>query len=409
MFKYVIVGGGTAGWLAALFAQHMMPYSDVTVIASSEIGILGAGEGTTPHFVELLKDLDIPESDLYEHARATIKKSIKFTNWNGNDGEYFHPFYNNQYALHFDANLLAQYLQKVGISRGIKYIDDRVTGLQTKDNGDVSAIELQSGTVVPSDFVFDCSGFRRLIIGDHYKTKWNSYTDFLPVKKAIPFFIDHDNNVPDYTEAIAMKYGWVWKIPVQGRYGCGYVFDSDFIDEHQAQAEVEELLGHKITVPKAFSFNAGAYDKVWVNNCLAVGLASGFTEPMEATSIWIQVMALRNWKLMMDEQFKGDNTAQNRYNTLQKNLNEDLRNFIHMHYLTNRADSEFWTTFQERNSTPEFVKMLKDMALKKRSPLEQYDLDYARITTIEGEARYMDTYYIPSWLTVGEGTGYFNA
>ncbi len=411
MFKYVVIGGGTAGWLSALFLNKMMPYSKVTLIASKELGILGAGEGTTPHFVKLMRDLDIPESGLYENAKATVKNSIKFTNWNGNNGTYLHPFFNGEYAFHFDANLLAKYFQTLGEERGIKYIDDEVINFKFKNNGDIESIELKTGKSISSDFVFDCSGLRRILIGKHFKAKWNSYTDFLPCKKAIPFFIEHDNkNIPDYTESIAMKYGWVWKIPVQGRYGCGYVFDSDFTNELEAQAEVEELFGHKITVPRVFSFEAGSYDKIWINNCLAVGLSSGFTEPLEATSIWLQVMTLRNWKLMMDKKLQGDPNAVKSYNILQKNLNEDLRNFIHLHYLTKRNDSEFWKTFQEKNSTPKFVKLLKDMTFnKKGQKLEQKDLDYVRMTTLEGDSRYNDTYFIPSWLTVGEGVGYFNA
>jgi len=404
MYQYVVVGGGTAGWLTALSLKKFMPYSDVTVIASSELGILGAGEGTTPHFMDLLKDLDIPESDLYEHAKATVKNGINFTNWNGDDKDYFHPFWEGQYALHFDANLLAKYLQGVGRSRGVKLIDDIVSDINEDSRGCIKSLTLRSGNVVDTDFVMDCSGLRRLIIGNHYKSPWNSYTKHLPAKRAMPFFIDHDGNIPDYTGAVAMKYGWMWRIPVQGRYGCGYVFDSNFITDEQAKEEVEQLLGHEITVPRFFDFEAGSYDKTWIKNCIAIGLASGFTEPMEATSIWIQVKSLQLLKEYIPMYIRDGERAVEKYNNVVRNFNSDLMIFIHLHYLTKRTDSEFWTTFKERNQTPEFILRLRDM---NKDNVTNQDLDKLHLANPEKSEDYMKSYYINSWLTVAEGVGFF--
>ena len=405
MYKIVVVGGGTAGWLTALSMNKFMPYSEVIVIASSELGILGAGEGTTPHFMDLLKDLDIPESALFEHAKATVKNGINFTNWNGDGKDYYHPFWEGQYALHFDANLLAKYLQTVGLERGIKLVDDIVTDINEDKNGYIKSLTLKSGDQIETDFVMDCSGLRRLIIGNHYKSTWNSYTKHLPAKRAMPFFIDHDDkDLPDYTGAIAMKAGWVWKIPVQGRYGCGYVFDSNFITDEQAKAEVEEMLGHEVTIPRFFNFEAGSYDKTWIKNCIAIGLSAGFTEPMEATSIWIQVKSLQLLKEYMRTRIRDGETVIENYNNIVRNFNNDLMIFIHLHYLTKRDDSEFWTTFKERNQTPEFILRLRDM---NKDTMTNQDLDKLHLANPEKTEDYMKSYYINSWLTVAEGVGFF--
>lgn len=406
MYKIVVVGGGTGGWLTALSMQKFMPYSEITVIASSELGILGAGEGTTPHFMDLLKDLDIPESDLFEHAKATVKNGINFANWRGDNTEYYHPFWNDQHAVHFDANLLAKYLQGVGQSRGVVLIDDIVSGINEDAKGNIKSLSLQSGNTVDTDFVFDCSGLRRLIIGNHYKSNWNSYTRSLPCKRAMPFFIEHDGtNLEDYTSAIAMKNGWVWKIPVQDRYGCGYVFDSDFITDAEAKAEVEEMLGHEITVPRFFDFQAGSFDKTWINNCIAIGLSAGFTEPMEATSIWIQVRTLQQLQTTMKDYIRDGHRVVDEFNTRISYLNNDLMQFIHLHYLTSRNDSDFWRTFVTKNETPEFLLKLRDMA--NTGELTDEKLSELHQLETNKSLEYAPTYLTTSWLAVGQGIGYF--
>lgn len=361
MNKFVIIGGGTAGWVTALTIKRYIPYCDVTVIASSEIGILGAGEGVTPHFNELMNDLNIPMQDIFDNAKATVKKGIKFTNWNGKGDSYYHPFWDDKSAVHFDASKLAQFLQSIAISRGVKHIDDIVTKINSKSNGDIESFDLHSGQNVPSNFVFDCSGLHRLIIGKHFDSKWNDYSNNLPCNRALPFFIQHDDtNLPEYTESICMKHGWVWKIPVQGRYGCGYVFDKRYITDEQAIAEVKEVFGD-VVVPRAFDFKAGAYDTPWINNCIAIGLSSGFTEPLEATSIWIQILSLRHYLLQEPYFIRGNRNVIDSYNEFVRSINTYMKDFIHAHYLTNRSDSEFWKEFKWKQSTPQYVTVVKHM------------------------------------------------
>jgi tryptophan halogenase len=345
--RYVVVGGGTAGWLTALYINKHFPDDQVTVIASSEIGILGAGEGTTPPFIDFLKEVDISEKDLYDNCKATIKNGIKFTNWNGNNDEYFHNFTTGLNALHFDASLLAKYFQNLATSRGVELIDDEVVYMQCHPNEDIESFVLKSGNVEHADFVFDCSGFRRFIIGGFYKSNWTEYS--MPCKRAIPFFLPNDGqNLPPYTESIAMKYGWIWKIPVQGRYGCGYVFDSSMTTDEDAKEEIRQYLGHDFVSPRTFNFSAGAYDKCWINNCMAVGLSAGFIEPLEATSIWVQIMALRIFV-----QVFGEANAKEKLNSDVKEINEDVLSFLYYHYMSERVDSDFWRYFTTNNKIPD--------------------------------------------------------
>jgi tryptophan halogenase len=410
MIDYVIVGGGTAGWLVSLYIQKHLPPGNITVIASSEIGILGAGEGTTPDFMELLKQIDVPAEGIIQHASGTIKKGIQFTNWNGDETGFFHPFW-GQYgdtALHFNANQLAQYLQSIGESRGIKLIDDKVTNIITDENDYITGFDLESGNKVNANFVFDCSGFKRLIIGNHYKSPWHSYANSLPVNRAMPFFIENDGvNLPEYTEAIAMKYGWMWKIPVQGRYGCGYVFDSSFATDEEIKQELEEYLGHEIVSPRMFSFNAGCYEKMWIKNCVAIGLSSGFTEPLEATSIWVQVKAL---KLLADKfRIYGMNNeiGISEFNSGMRQMNEEVLSFLNFHYHTKRKDSEFWTTFATKNDTPHLTQGVFDIS--KNTILDEKDLNYLIDTMPTKIGRdHIKTFNIKSWYRVGAGIKKFN-
>ena len=396
MHKFVIIGGGTAGWVTALTIKKYIPYCDVTVVASSEIGILGAGEGVTPHFNELMSDLDIPMQGIFDNAKATVKAGIKFTNWNGDGVDYFHPFWDNKTAVHFDASLLAKHLQGIALSRGVKLIDDQVTNINTNTAGDITSFDLKGGQTVEANFVFDCSGLHRLIIGKHFNVEWIAYDHMLPCNRALPFFVQSDDEKPEYTEAIAMKYGWVWRIPVEGRYGCGYVFDKRFVTDEDAIAELKEKFG-EITIPRAFEFKAGAYKKTWVNNCIAIGLSAGFTEPLEATSIWIQILSLRHYLLQHAAFVKGDPHVRNSYNEYVSEINTFMSEFIHTHYLSKRNDSEFWTTFREINQSPTYVKRVIDLS---KTGLEQRHLDYVNMIH---RRKYESPVVIKSWDVIING------
>lgn len=422
-YRFVIVGGGTAGWLTALYVKRYFPSTTVTVIASSEIGILGAGEGTTPHFITFLKEINVDLAGVIKAAQGTLKSCIRFKNWHGDGTHYYHPFSQQDYdhtqlgtfwsdtglfdleqiaqgknlndlmftahateqllspfkldptmpqgiktltdvALHFNANLLAQHLQEVAVNRGINHIDDKVTGIKTDEHGNITKLALERSGFIDSDFVFDCSGFHRLLIGKFYNSNWESYRGVLPVNKAIPFFIPNDNldSIAPATEAIAMKNGWMWQIPVQGRYGCGYVFDSDFITPDQAKQELDETLGFEVESPRTFSFDPGCYKETWINNCLAIGLSSGFIEPLEATSIWVTTNSLRYWLQHISALTDNNDRVRQKYNQKIKKINDAILEFNHFHYLTERNDSEFWRTFRLRNASTDAIKRLEEEA-----------------------------------------------
>jgi tryptophan halogenase len=460
--KFVVVGGGTAGWLTALFLKKNIAYSNVTVIASTEIGILGAGEGTNWDFIKFLKEIDIPVDEVIKHAKGTFKNGIKFTNWNGDGTHYYHPFYdhlgketdpeksqfdpipfylnklnNNQNfsdlqftsiisednrvkysrdtqqelgisALHFDANLLAQYLQEVGIKRGINLIDDEVTEIITNKKGDISELQLKSGKVCETTFVFDCSGFKRLIIGNFYKSEWVDYQASLPVNRAIPFFIEHDDKeIPPYTEAVAMKYGWMWKIPVQGRFGCGYVFDSRLVSDDAIKQEIAEYLGFEPTFPRVFDFRPGVYKDAWINNCIAIGLSSGFVEPLEATSIQVSTFALRSFAFRINDMIRNRKIASAEFNKEMTQINDHILSFLHFHYLSKRNDTEFWKSFSINNIAPPFVKKFSEIS-KKTFPRER-DHAYLNITMCPVGITPKNPFSVYSWHMVGAGINYFSS
>jgi tryptophan halogenase len=461
--KYTIIGGGTAGWLTALYVKHICPKDEVVVVASSEIGILGAGEGTTPQFVELMNEMNIPISDIIKNAKGTFKNGIKFTNWNGDGGHYYHgfqdyfkntneranadfkPYYLNKissgdsfndinltsyiseknqvkihkenyesygaYALHFDANLLAKHLQSVGLKRNIKLIDGEVISINNDSEGFIKSFDLKSQGPMTTDFVFDCTGFKRLIIGQHYGSKWKSYKEHLPLNRALPFFIDNDGEeLPPYTESIAMKHGWVWKIPVQGRHGCGYVFDSNFVSDEDIIKELEEYFGHKITSPRAFNFDPGCFEEVCVKNCVAMGLSSSFVEPLEATSIWVTILMLKSWGNNKEKILEKDLNIIKDFNDSMKRTNLDVLNFIHFHYKTKRNDSEFWINFSTKNKILPFIEdlnlIIKDNIIEKHNLTYLNDLETNRINP---SIKHIPMFSESSWLQVGSGIKYYSS
>jgi len=461
-YKFTIVGSGTAGWITALFLSHNYPWANITVISSSEIGILGAGEGVTPHFIHFLNKLNISVSDIVKYCKGTFKNGIKFTNWNGDTRSYFHPFNDEgsfdcfnvtdydgsglsaivldrivnansldecvfsshaseknllklqpnsnlsdsknvlskfdsigSFAIHFDAILLAKYLKRIAVSRRIRYIDDEVDKIITDDDGYVEALQTVAGDTYETDFIFDCSGFKRLVIGKHFDAPWKSYKESLPTNKAMPFFIDHDNiKVPPYTEAIAMKYGWVWKIPVEGRYGCGYVYDSDLVSDEQVLEEIKEMFGPDVESPKTFEFEPGRYETPWVKNCIAIGLSAGFIEPLEATSIMTSLLSLGSFiPNNLGNMLKDDFYIQ-RYNKFVTSVHDDTFNFVFLHYLTRREDTEFWNTFKDRPKPEAIEKFLEEC--KHTIPDKRF---LNSISSIYGVA---------SWFSVSKGLRIFN-
>lgn len=432
----VVIGGGTAGWLTALYVKTLMPNKDVTVVESDAIGILGAGEGTTSDLIRLLDALEIPVSRLIKETSCTIKNGIRFINWNGGgDEDYFYhgfdnygnlstdhykldplvaaappayfsaidagesfsagdftsklaedgrvPFFHNQnevtfgadpitgytsvgaWAVHFDASRLALFLKEIALERGISHVEALVVDYTQGADGDVKSISIENGPPIKTDFIFDCSGFKSFF-NKKFETEWVSYKEHLPTDSAVPFFIDipDTEEIPPYTQAIAMNYGWMWKTPLQHRYGCGYVFDSRYINEEEAVAEIEEYLGFEPFYPRkdkgAFKFEAGYYDEPWKHNVISVGLASGFIEPLEATSMWVTVSALGRVLGNPEVLYAKDARVAEEFNSWFRGMNSEILDFIYYHYYTKRTDTEFWAQFTKEKA-PEGLKKLLNL------------------------------------------------
>lgn len=387
--KITILGGGTAGWIAALAIAKAQPnVHDITVIESKKIGIIGAGEGSTGIFVDFLSGVffktGIDIGDFIEKTNTTLKFGIKHVNWKGDGTHYFAPLdgtktsnltpdiefckaiindknkayintplghaYENRYipkggfAFHFDAFKVGEYLSEVAIKSGVKHIDTEIFGVKTNNEGtEVISLIDKNFNEYQADFFIDCSGFSRNICGA-MDMVWQPYTDCLPVNAAIAFQQPLDETVEPCTTAIAMDAGWVWKIPTAERFGMGYVYSNKFISEQEAIDEVN-LKFNNPQILRKFNFTSGRSSIFWKGNCLALGLSSAFLEPLEATSIHTTVIQtlvfvmehLQPTKERTVNQFRIDS-----YNNMATKLHDNIRDFLIMHYLGGRNDTEFW-------------------------------------------------------------------
>lgn len=344
--EIVIIGGGTAGWLTALVVNKFWKNSNVTVIESSKIGILGAGEGSTSNFGKMLMLLDIDQRDFFTKTGATVKKGLELINWTNQNDTIFHIMIGETnsgktgYAFHFDAKLTANYLKTISLERGIKHIDGTVKDINHTD-GNITSIMLENSDTINLDFIFDCSGFARVVFDKIHKESWISYSEYLLLNKAFGFFLPQTN---DYkfeekttTELVSMNCGWMWKVPLQHRWGCGYVFNDKYISVEDAKKEVENHIGEEIKIQKVFDFKPGRFERSWINNSISIGLSYSFLEPLEATSLMTVVMQL---KRLIDIDF--DETKRDKFNKWCKEVTEQNMMFVRYHYLCERNDTSFW-------------------------------------------------------------------
>lgn len=393
--RICVVGGGTAGWLAAMMlgdsARRGGHPCEVTVIESSKIGTIGVGEGTTAVFRQMLQHFGLNEAEFLAATGATIKFGIRHRDWrrkghsydgpiddphrvagmavnaldiyqvsqgesvgqthlfqhllNGNRSPFAMvqdrrvPIGPYHHAFHFDQALAGKWLRSK--AQAVATIDDQVQGLERHpETGDITALRLESGARVEAELFIDCTGFRRALIGPVGST-WVRYGDMLPVNRAIPFWLDipPGEEIEPCTLAWAQGSGWMWKIPTQGRYGCGYVFSDAHITPDQAKAEIEGVLGHPVEIRNDIRIDAGRLDSQWTHNCVALGLSSSFLEPLEATSIHGTVVQLM---LLASVLAKPDDRARAAFNAAAARQVDDFRDFIRLHYVSERRDTPFW-------------------------------------------------------------------
>lgn len=401
----VILGGGTAGWMTASYLSRTFGEQvRITLIEAATIPKIGVGEATIPNLQKVFFDaLGIPEEQWMRHCNASFKMGIRFANWretpkNGKDDYFYHMFgliptcdgtplshywalreqqlgarepfayacYNvaramdakrsprhldgrrvTHYAWHFDAHLVADYLRTLSIAWGVKHVVDELEHVEMKPTGGIAALRTRSGGRFAADLFIDCSGFRGLLINKALGEPFIDMKDHLLCDSAVAASIPHDderNGVEPYTSAIAMKHGWTWKIPMLTRFGSGYVYSSAFTSQDEATDEFLKLWNVSPNSVKLnhIRFRTGRNRRAWVDNCVSIGLASCFLEPLESSGIYFIYAAI--YQLAKHFPDKGFNPVLiARFNEEIAYMYDDSRDFIQAHYFTtSRDDSPFW-------------------------------------------------------------------
>jgi len=405
-YRVVIVGGGTAGWMTAALLCRRLPAVDysVTLVESDEIGIVGVGEATLPH-VKIFNDLiGIDEAEFMRETRATFKLGIEFRDWNRPGDRYVHPFgafgepwggiefqhhwlrakaqgwpvaplsdysyavkaawanafdfpdtdpasirSTYAYAYHFDAGLYAQFLRRWSTARGAQRIEGMVTDIgRDGASGNLTSITLKSGQQIDGDLFVDCSGFRSLLLAGQFAVAWEDWTPWLPCDRALAAPCANAGDLSPYTRSTARPAGWQWRIPLQHRVGNGYVYSSRFVsDEAARETLLANLEGEALAEPRLLRFAPGRRLQTWAGNCVAIGLASGFLEPLESTSIFlVQAAAVDLVELMPTPAMARtgiDPALPAEFNRLSAMQYERIRDFLILHYVANDRQGEpFW-------------------------------------------------------------------
>ncbi|HWA00212.1 MAG TPA: tryptophan halogenase family protein [Caulobacterales bacterium] len=391
--KVVIAGGGTAGWIAAAaLAQQLGPLLHITLVESDDIGTVGVGEATIPTVRAFHKLLALDEREFMRATKGTFKLGISFENWARLGDNYLHAFgmigkstwmadfhhvwleakskgfggqigdycfehqacradkfYTSEksdinYAYHFDAGLYARYLRGYSEERGVKRIEGKIARVeQHAETGFVEALIMESGDRVEGDLFIDCTGFRGLLIEQTLKAGYDDWSQWLPMDSALAVQTPSTQQTPPFTRSIARQAGWQWRIPLQHRVGNGMVYCSEFLSEDEAR---ETLLGNldgaPLFEPRLIRFRTGRRRKMWDKNVIALGLSSGFLEPLESTSIHLIMIGVT--RLIQLFPFQGRHDALSaRYNEQSSVEFERIRDFIILHYkLTERDDTPFW-------------------------------------------------------------------
>jgi tryptophan halogenase len=398
----VIVGGGTAGWMAASALSRTLGRTvSIRLIESDEIGIIGVGEATVPHLKLFNNLLGINEADFVRKTFGSFKLGIQFVDWLRMGESYIHgfgsmghevglmPFHqywikamhkgmaktnlgpysvnsvaavNNKfmapgldvpansplgsvaYAYHFDAGLYAKYLRNYAELLGVKRTEGKILGVELNPiSGFVDAVKLESGERVEGELFIDCSGFRGLLIEQALKTGYDEYTQWLPCDRAMAVPCANVGEPTPYTRSTAREAGWQWRIPLQHRTGNGYVYCNEFLnDDEAASLLLSRLDGTPRAAPRPLRFIAGRRKECWKKNCVALGLASGFLEPLESTSIHLIQTALA--KLLFLFPSSGfDQATIDKFNSMVRGEYEEIRDFLVLHYkATERTDTAFW-------------------------------------------------------------------
>ena len=404
--RVTIVGGGTAGWATAAVLSQWLIQVEISLLESEEIGIVGVGEATIPHIRNLLALAGIDPMKMISESKATFKLGIQFVDWGAPGESYIHgfgkigrdmlwlhphqlwlaararvpdkvksfdhysinavaclknrfafpdarnqhsPLADIDYAYHFDASLLARFLRSESEARGVTRVEGRIIEvIQNSESGFVEKVRLTDGREVDGDLFVDCSGMRALLIGGALGHGYESYSQWLLCDRAQAVPCASVEPLTPYTRSTARKAGWQWRIPLQHRIGNGYVYSSDLIsDEEVAESLLANLDGEALADPRPVKFEPGRRLKSWDKNVIAIGLSSGFLEPLESTSIHLIQTGIHRLLAM----FPGSGfsaTDIDEYNLQARTEYEDVRDFIIAHYkVTRRTCDPFWDHVRE--------------------------------------------------------------
>ena len=390
--RVVIAGGGTAGWtVAAALVKNLGPLLAITLVESDAIGTVGVGESTIPTARRFHELIGLDEQAFVRATGASFKLGIAFEDWARVGDRYFHSFGVTgpstwmadfqhmwleareqgfagelgdyclelqaakegkfqggrgsplNYAYHLDATAYGQFLRGIAEPQGVRRVEGKIAEVKVApDSGFIEALVLESGETVEGDLFIDCTGFRGLLIEGALATGWDDWSHWLPTDSALAVQTEEVGPARPYTRAVAHPAGWQWQIPLQHRVGNGLVYCSRFMSDDEAQALLAERVeGPMLTEPRLIRFKAGSRRKEWHKNCVAIGLASGFVEPLESTSIHLIMIAVT--RLMQLFPFGGVNEAvAERYNDVARREIEGIRDFIILHYYLNERDEPFW-------------------------------------------------------------------
>ena len=398
--EIIILGGGTAGWMAAAaLARSLNGKVTITVVESDEIGTVGVGEATIPSIVRFNEMLELDENEFLRETQGTFKLGIEFVDWAALGDRYMHgfgryrqdiqlttfeqvwqamnlrgradrlqaysitkeaayagkfmrprldvpdsPLADIAYAFHFDASLYARFLRRYSEARGVRRVEGRVVdvGLDPA-TGDIADLALESGQRLRADFFVDCSGFRGRLIEVVFKAGYDDWTHWLPCDRAVAVPCAKTLPLLPYTRSTARAAGWQWRIPLQHRTGNGYVYSSPHISEDEATATLlANLDGEALAAPRTLKFVTGVRRKAWQRNCVAIGLSSGFLEPLESTSIYLIQSSIARLLSFFPSTVPSEVDIRE-YNRLSRREFEHIRDFIILHYhATRRDDSPLW-------------------------------------------------------------------
>lgn len=406
--KILIVGGGSSGWLTAAYLNAALnrdgrKFAQISLVESPDVPRIGVGEATIPNINHVLSVIGIDQREFMRRVDGTFKQSIKYVNWLHNNGDYYHhpfsryrpgpidrsgqrwlmsnrsiPFMETisaqpiicemnlaplmlgawdfgrplSYAYHLNALKFADYLCELSTARGVTHYLDHVVDVVMAENGDIAAVQTKGGKRLEADLFVDCTGFAALLSEQKLGVQWVDCSQWLLCDRAVTMHVPYEQHYPGYvrpyTTASALSSGWVWEIPLQDKRSLGYVHSSAFIGEDEAERELRAFEGaHAGSLDcRIVHFKVGHREKAWVRNCVSIGLAGSFVEPLESTGLYLSDLAA----VMLAEHLPfGDDMAAPayRFNRIMANRFYEILDFINMHYcLSRRTDTEFWREVQ---------------------------------------------------------------